>query len=309
MAEQGPVTIESVSPDRSSQALAFLFRSQTDLERRRSIDDLLEQQADRRTRFESFLAASLEGELVGVQIAVRHGRTTCFVWPPVVDEDRPERELVADALLVGTRERLESSDLSMGQVMSEDADERGRARLERNGFSYLTHLEFLQHGLRYGVPRLRGGLQFETFDAGTNGPRFEAMLEATYVDSLDCPGLARRRTAADVLEGHRECGEYDPALWQLFQRDTTDVGLLLLTDHPEQGSREVVYFGVHHDERGHGYGREMLTLALHEARAAGRGSVVLAVDATNTPALRLYDAIGFAPIARRCVHVWYASET
>ena len=76
-----------------------------------------------------------------------------------------------------------------------------------------------------------------------------------------------------------------------------------MNDHPTKDAWEVVYMGVVPDARGKGYGRAMLWHGLDEARRAGRGSVLLAVDGKNLYANRIYDDLGFIEVASRAVHV------
>lgn len=300
------LTIRETPLDRESDALNFLFRDQAPSERRRSADDLIEQVSDGRAIVEFLLAATIDGELLGVQICVRHGRSTCFVWPPVVNRRVGTCEQVADALLLEANRRLERSNVSMAQVMSEVDDERSADRLQRNGFDFLTELAFLQRSPKDDVPVANPRLTTETYTSD-NHDRFIRILEATYVGSLDCVGIDRKRSAADVLEGHRECGVHRPERWFLFLEDGVDVGVVLLTEHADRNTWEVVYVGVHHEHRGKAYGREMLAFGLRRARMAGCESVILAVDSANEPALRVYESLGFASMARRSVHVWFPS--
>ena len=79
--------------------------------------------------------------------------------------------------------------------------------------------------------------------------------------------------------------------------------MLLMNDHPAQDAWEVVYMGVAADARGCGYGRAMLIDGLHAAQNAGRQSILLAVDAQNAPANRIYAELGFIEVASRAVHV------
>ncbi|HRN28133.1 MAG TPA: GNAT family N-acetyltransferase [Terrimesophilobacter sp.] len=50
------------------------------------------------------------------------------------------------------------------------------------------------------------------------------------------------------------------------------------------------------EHRGRGLGRELMTLALGEARGRGVGAVSLSAEPDN-PALRLYESLGFMPVA------------
>ena len=104
---------------------------------------------------------------------------------------------------------------------------------------------------------------------------------------------------ADVLAGYRATGSHDPQRWLLVRHEGRDVGCLLLSDYPEQGNVELVYMGVVPEARGEGWGMHIARQAQWLARQAGRPRLVLAVDAANAPALRIYLALGFRPWDRR----------
>lgn len=306
MTNQHGLTIERVRPGSEAAALAFLFRKQSAAEREQSIEDLRGQAERGEARFEPLLTAEHDLRVVGVQLTVRHGTHTCFVWPPVVDESDEFAEEAADELLSETRRHLESADVRMAQVMLEVDDRMSARRAERNGFSCGPELHFMHRTLLTPVPAEPSPTRFETYDARTNHHRFARMLSDTYVGTRDCPGFGNHRDVEETLEGHRECGEFSPERWTLLVADDRDVGVLLLADHPSQNTWEVVYVGVHHEHRGHGYGRVMLLHGLRSAQEAGRESVLLAVDAENDVATRVYEELGFVTIARRRVHVWFA---
>lgn len=132
-------------------------------------------------------------------------------------------------------------------------------------------------------------------------------LEATYVNTLDCPELCGLRTAADVLESHRSVGVYDPALWWLVMHEGKPRGCMLLTVCPELDSVELVYLGLAPELRGKGLGKRLLRMgmaALYRtavgptARAGhphvvGGGGLTCAVDTRNPPAVELYRGLGF----------------
>jgi hypothetical protein len=78
---------------------------------------------------------------------------------------------------------------------------------------------------------------------------------------------------------------------------------LLLADYPEQENWELLYVGLIPSARGHGWGREITRHAQWLTRQARRPRLVLAVDAANEPALRMYAALGFRAWERRRVFV------
>ena len=67
--------------------------------------------------------------------------------------------------------------------------------------------------------------------------------------------------------------------------------------------------GLTPEARGHGWGRQITQHAQYLARRAGVERIVLAVDAANGPALRMYRAMGFEIWDRRTVFVRFSSTS
>ncbi|MDX2131930.1 MAG: GNAT family N-acetyltransferase [Planctomycetota bacterium] len=129
-------------------------------------------------------------------------------------------------------------------------------------------------------------------------------LEATYVDTLDCPELCGLRDLHDVLDSHRSTGTYDPSLWHLVWLDGRPEGALLLNRCPDQFSVELVYLGLSPALRRRGLGRRLLAMGMARVRRTHPAwAVTCAVDERNTPALRVYESLGFEVSARRCALV------
>ena len=63
--------------------------------------------------------------------------------------------------------------------------------------------------------------------------------------------------------------------------------------HPHEPIGEVYVVGVDPNERGTGLGRALTLVGLLYLRARGLFQVLLYVDADNTPAIRLYESLGF----------------
>lgn len=120
-------------------------------------------------------------------------------------------------------------------------------------------------------------------------------LEASYVDTKDCPELCGMREATDVLESHKAVGRFDPAIWWLLLEGDAPVGCALFSVSPEHDSLELVYLGLSVAARGRGIGTAFLDEALRRLgdRLLMTGGVTCAVDTRNTAALRLYQRAGF----------------
>ena len=98
-------------------------------------------------------------------------------------------------------------------------------------------------------------------------------------------------------------GAFAPDQWLIVRHQGRDVGCLLLADHPEPGNRELVYMGLVPAVRGHGWGSHITQHAQWLARQAGRPRLVLAVDAANGPAIRVYESLGFRAWDRKSVYL------
>ncbi len=169
------------------------------------------------------------------------------------------------------------------------------------GFEHLADLLYLVSSAQaFPTAAPVEPLQYEAYSLAA-AQRFGAVIERTYQDTLDCPQLDGIRTIDEVLEGYQAVGRFSPELWMLVQRDGRDVGCLLLADHPEQRIWELVYMGIVPEARGVGLGLTLARQAQWRAKRAGAERLVLAVDAANAPALRMYSAAGFVAWDRRSV--------
>lgn len=141
--------------------------------------------------------------------------------------------------------------------------------------------------------------------APADEPTFARVIAASYVHTRDCPALEGVRPMDDVMAGHRASGIFRPDLWFLFTRDDEPIGAVLLNEVQDRrgGSVELVYMGLVESARGQGLGRRMFHYAMRAARQAGYRRILTAVDAQNTPALRLYLGMGFSETMRRLAYI------
>jgi ribosomal protein S18 acetylase RimI-like enzyme len=116
------------------------------------------------------------------------------------------------------------------------------------------------------------------------------------------------RRIDDVLQGYRATGHFDPERWLMVRHQGEPIGCLILTAYPEHSTWELIYMGILPAARGRGWGVEIVRHALWLARRAAPKRLVLAVDAANEPALRMYAAAGFQAWDRRSVFVRILDE-
>ncbi|MGA1223606.1 MAG: GNAT family N-acetyltransferase [Phycisphaerales bacterium] len=133
-----------------------------------------------------------------------------------------------------------------------------------------------------------------------------SVLEASYRETLDCPGLAGLRRTGDVLDGHFGVGSRTRH-WLVARRarDGADAGeqpaegVCMLNAAPDNSTAELVYLGLAPEARGHGIARALLVEGLHRCSRSRIGAVSLAVDARNAPARALYESLGFRRVSSR----------
>lgn len=174
------------------------------------------------------------------------------------------------------------------------------------GFTQLATLRYLRR--RCARPKLPPkptdwatlGVELVPFPKATDA-RLAHALKATYIDTLDCPGLSEMRPIEDVIASHRATGEHDPTWWWLLrdQQSGQDAGALLLSPCPDQSNVELVYVGLAPTLRRRGIARALLRFAIHTVAERAETALACAVDERNEPALKMYEALDFAPFARR----------
>ncbi|MEY4118250.1 MAG: hypothetical protein RLZZ116_1578 [Planctomycetota bacterium] len=125
-----------------------------------------------------------------------------------------------------------------------------------------------------------------------------AVLDESYKETRDCPGLAGMRRTLDVLDGHFALGPR-PRFWLVARRDGRALGVCLVNGSPDAANAELVYLGLAREARGLGIARALLDESLEICRSARVGILSLAVDELNEPARRLYLSRGFHKTSAR----------
>ena len=136
-------------------------------------------------------------------------------------------------------------------------------------------------------------------------------MERSYIDTLDCPALCGIRPSADVLDSHLSAGRWTPTGWTLVRVDGEPEGCVLLSRTSEQDSVELVYLGLGPRVRGLGLGKKLLRSGIAQIQGGARGNgdyrgvrtLTCAVDQSNTPAIRVYHALGYQQHAVRMAFV------
>lgn len=183
--------------------------------------------------------------------------------------------------------------------------------LERAGLSRLAKLIYMQKAVEPGehrVPRPTdlGGSKKPTvltYSQSTHAD-FARAIEASYIDTLDCPGLVGMRQTDQIIEGHKGTGRFDPHNWlAYFDEAGEPIAVLLLAEVAQGSGMELVYLGVSKAYRGKKIGGLLMRYAVSEVARLGGVRLYLAVDDRNDPAVRLYTGMGFRASTRKIAYV------
>ena len=247
------------------------------------------------------LGAFHDQRMVGAILSAVQTGHAATIWPPQVLDEAPPA--TADLLLQAAIERLAADGTRLVQALLESDAEDDAATLLAGGFQHAADLLYLVCP-RDDFPSARPdtSLQFQPYTPEQH-ERFARLVEATYRETLDCPQLNGVRDVDDVLAGYRAASDFNASRWLIVRHADADVGCLILTGYPNLSVWELTYMGVVAESRGHGWGVEIAQYALSLAAEAAQSRVVLAVDAQNAPALRMYAAAGFQVWDQRAVYL------
>jgi len=237
-------------------------------------------------------------QVVAAALLIPHpGRTGLLLASP------PENE--AHARLVGRTaaallESASASGVRLVQALSSPGEALRSAAWAHAGLRHLASLDYMERPreMHASARPMLPGVELAAWD-GSDRRILERLLPETYVETLDCPGLASMRDPADILDGHLAVGVHDPSLWTVAWSGGDPIAALLLSPSPESDAIEVVYLGIVPGMRGRGLGGCLLTHGLGMVAQRRERTVALAVDARNTPAVALYARAGFRTVRRR----------
>jgi ribosomal protein S18 acetylase RimI-like enzyme len=210
-------------------------------------------------------------------------------------------------LLLHVIEQESTREISLMQCLIRPDDQANRAALEQVGFHSLATLLYMEWNVAAqgapvepdALPALENDhVEWITYD-DLHHDEFARLIEATYQDTLDCPGLKGLRPINDVISGHKAAGLFRPHRWMLWRCNGRSAGCILFAEAPLRPALELVYMGVHPNWRGHHVGQFLLSHGLSMARREHFPTITLAVDAANAPALVLYQSAGFRETTRR----------
>lgn len=300
---------------------AILIRDARDVERRQALQlalgepDMDAHQIRRVCELTETFLHRCGGQIGGLHVLHAHGRLVAAcaaldlpggvsllvlpAWNLVRDNLSQLADLLAFAAASADARRHRFAQV----MLPPEAAEQARSALARAGFSHLADLLYMHRSAYDPVPmRPVDGVAWLTL-ADVGEAAFADIIRRTYIDSLDCPGLTGVRSMQDILASHRGAGEFDPSGWFALQHRGQAAGVLITARTATRTSLEVVYVGLVPEARGRGLGRLCMHHAILRARDLAMGRVSLAVDAANSAARRLYDAMGFTSHSTRSVWI------
>jgi ribosomal protein S18 acetylase RimI-like enzyme len=293
--------IGPVSSQHWAEVLALVFRDLLPEDRQQRILALLEDARSGRAPLDGLLAAHRGGRLVGGILSEVQAGRTAIIWPPRLLPDEPLS--TGQQLMAATSEFLTAKRVCVAHALLEAGTEEDGCLFRAAGFERLSELVYLVSEEQHFPRSLPASpIEFEPYNSA-NHDRLARVVEATYEGTLDCPRLNGIRRTEDVLAGYRATGVFAAARWLLVRHQGEDVGCLILADHPQHENWELVYMGLVPAARGNGWGQDITRHAQWLTRRAGRPRLVLAVDAANQPAIRMYLRLGFHAWDRRSVYL------
>ena len=104
---------------------------------------------------------------------------------------------------------------------------------------------------------------------------------------------------------HPGCGAFvRQASWVAFRPSSASLSGLCLATQVDADAGHITQICVDPEVRGKGLGYELLRRTLASLKARGCDSVSLTVTASNKPAMRLYEKLGYWPRRRFPAFVW-----
>ncbi len=292
---------------RFEQCLRQVFggRTRRSVDVERSIAQLDDIAKAQHLRADLLVGAFDEDRVVSAALAVESPGATGLLYIPPATRSPHERQAFIRVLEELKRLAWQRRLRLLQALIS--ADDKPRAKdLAAAGFRFLADLLYMDRAADLPKPRLkqRPEVSWVTY-APERRAAFIQALDATYIDSLDCPGLSDLRDTADVLAGHEATGVFNPNHWFLAMAGDVPAGVLLTAAVHNRSILEVVYMGVSAHFRGIGIGHCLLEKAVATSRREGLDGLTLAVDSINEPARGLYERWGFITTSRRAA--WIAA--
>jgi ribosomal protein S18 acetylase RimI-like enzyme len=243
-------------------------------------------------------SATRESRLLGALLAQALPGNSATFWPPQLTSGETDPR-VCQSLLSAAEQMLAGGGTKICQALLSKNQESAAATLASAGFHNPADLLYMTCEADHFPPTAPefDSFQLRNFEPGRE-EELAALIDETYVGTLDCPSMNGLRDTRDVVAGYEHVGDFRPDRWLLLESTAADTignkaGCLLLARHAAHRTMELIYVGITPSFRQRGLGRR---LTQHAQWLAGQDQcqrLVLAVDAANAPAIEMYAAAGF----------------
>lgn len=249
-------------------------------------------------------------DLGGLRVATQAGRLRFAILPIVSpgatalllsggEAPSPPRAPDFAALVQSVLGPLRQGGLALAQLLIEPTEAPLIEAYVACGFERMAELIYLGLTVRQAPPvDLPPGFVLAGWSEPTR-PLFAQAIAESYRDSLDCPRLTGLRTMDEVIASHQASGVFAPEGWTVLMEGDRPVGVCLVNRASALDSVELVYLGLAPSVRGRGLGAALFRHALGLCQRLGDGRLMLAVDAKNHPAQKLYYRYGMHRICCR----------
>ncbi len=293
------IEISNPSPDELASTLELAFGHLPTQERQSRLEAVLSMLYTDSAAGEGVFQARLHGKRVGALFSFKRPDGAVLLWAPVMlDGLSPEpffEPLARFCRKNGARAAV---------ILVDRNQPCDRTALAVAGFEYLSDMLYMVVSTDEVPNEKPLVLNFLPMNQVPTCA-FERMVDVvqkTYRNSRDFPGLLSHLPVPDVLEGYGASAEFRPELWFFIRKDGRDVGALLLTDQPEE-QLELTYMGLVEEVRGRGFGPEIVGFAQNVARQRNRRHLLTSVDERNPAALKSYLSMGMNVWDRKSVFV------
>lgn len=163
------------------------------------------------------------------------------------------------------------------------------------GFDRVRSLWQMRRSLHVPIPEaeLPADVELRAFRPGSDEPDWIALNHLAFSWHSEQGGMT-----VDDLRRREDEPWFDPKGFLIAERAGRMIGFHWTKVHEATAEHdpigEVYVVGVHPDERGAGLGRALTLAGIRYLRGRGLDRVMLYVDETNPPAIRLYEALGFS---------------
>jgi mycothiol synthase len=302
------VEIVRCPPNLRAEALALVLCELAPSLRREIAGGLLNADDPHEVANEALYVARRGDQLCGAAWGQRQSGNIAVFWPPQLEPG--EMADTAEQLAESVVAVLDGTSIQLTQVFLSAPDPQTVKTLRHVGFLHLADLLYMtcespKFPLAAPEP---AGLDYVPY-AGSERSRLMRLIERSYEGTMDCTALNGVRDIDHVINGYQATGVYRPENWLFVRSSGKDVGLLLLSDHPNAHNWELMYIGLVPEARGYGWGRQITRYAQWLARVANVERIVLAVDAANAPAVAMYHDTGFDLWDRRAVYVRFPAAS